>query len=79
LEQAINFYDQIVGMWGLFGIFALAILLGTLGTLAGLITRNLISLLALVLMAAAAIFFHHHLPLPTEVHIQLEEVKQRFR
>lgn len=79
MEHAISFYDQVLSVWGLFGLFVLAALVSTAGALAGLITRNLLTLIVLVLIVGGAIYYHHHLPLPDDIHIQLEGVKQKLR
>lgn len=78
METLISIYNEVVSVWGLLGIFALAVFLSTLGAIAGLLTRNIMLLAALVAIIGAVVFFHDHLPLPAAVHHEIEAFKARF-
>jgi membrane protein YqaA with SNARE-associated domain len=78
LDQLTTIYSDVVGVWGLLGIFFLAIIAATIGTVAGFITRNMVLFLLLIIVLGAVVAYHDTLPLPADMHRDLEKIKMRI-
>lgn len=59
-------------------IFIALVLVASAGSIAGFLTRKIIVLICILGAGAALLFFHQHLPLPVELHADLETLKTRL-
>lgn len=71
-------YDGFLSTWGVFGLFVAALLLATVGSVAGLLTRNILSLIGVLALIVGFIYFHDALPLPLSWKEELAILKYRI-
>jgi hypothetical protein len=79
MDSLSSLYSDILDLWVLVFLFVVAIIASSLGAIAGIVTRNVMILICLGIAVIAVIIFHQHLPLPPEVHRQLDGLKNHFR
>jgi len=72
------YVDGFVNPTSILFIFLFLLVLACAGGIMGLLTRNMIFLVILILSVIPVLVFHQYLPLPTLAHLQIIALKARL-